>query len=263
MLNRVKTALLSCCFATFGIATTETLALSLTQDVEAATKALEGGDHATAIKAYEALISEEGLVNGHLFYNLGIAYFRSGETGDAVSAFLAARRFLPRDPDVAANLRFALTKIADKLDADKPREARNSISSVLDKVTARELALTLGILVGLIGLALALSLTVRAVGPFRNGVLGSLIFPLLIAGLLTAKLQQPEIWGAVNTTANAAVYSGPSEQNTKVFELHDGAPVLITERGTSGYLRILLSDGKSGWITGSQVKVVGPQFGAL
>lgn len=224
--------------------------------------ALESGNTDAAIQSYEAAV-DEGLVNGHLFYNLGIAYYRAGRTGDAVGAFLAARRFLPRDPDVAVNLRYSLSKISDKLDAETPRDVSSPLSMVLDRVTARELALVLGILTGLSGLIVLLTIVRPQLASWRRGAFAGVILPVVAAALLAVKIMHPAVWGAVHVTPKASVFSGPSEQNTLLFELHEGAPVLIVERGLSGYLRIQLSDGKSGWIAGSQVKVLGPQFGAL
>ena len=55
-----------------------------------------------------------------------------------------------------------------------------------------------------------------------------------------------EHWGAV-TAERVPVYSGPSEDNTKLFMLHEGAPFVV-EQETNDYLQIRLSDGKKGWI---------------
>lgn len=231
-------------------------------DLNAAAQALESGDHATAVSLYDEA-ANDGAVNGHLFYNLGIALVRDGDLGRAVAAFLAARRFLPRDPDVAANLDFTLSKISDKLEAELPRDRVQALEGLLGRVTARELALTLAVLVGAIGWLMAVSFKVPALAQWRKGILAALVAPLAVGALLTTKLTRYEVWGAVDVEAKAGVYSGPSDQSTLVFELHEGAPVLVTARGTSGFLKIKLSDSKVGWIAGSHVKVYGPQFGAL
>ncbi len=64
------------------------------------------GQYAEAVEAYEAVL-QSGLASGNLYFNLGNAYFRSGRVGRAILHYERARRFLPSDPDLAANLRFA------------------------------------------------------------------------------------------------------------------------------------------------------------
>ena len=64
------------------------------------------GQYAEAVEAYEAVL-QSGLASGNLYFNLGNSYFRSGRVGRAILHYERARRFLPSDPDLAANLRFA------------------------------------------------------------------------------------------------------------------------------------------------------------
>src|SRR4051812_4508999 len=66
--------------------------------LDAASAAYDRGDYATATARYEQAVAA-GDENGHLFYNLGLSYYREHRLGDAMAAFLAARRLLPRDPD--------------------------------------------------------------------------------------------------------------------------------------------------------------------
>ncbi|MFH1998151.1 MAG: hypothetical protein ABIK28_00655 [Planctomycetota bacterium] len=56
---------------------------------------------------YEQII-DQGLVCGALYYNLGNAYMQADQKGHAVAAYRQAKRFLPRNPFLDANLRFAL-----------------------------------------------------------------------------------------------------------------------------------------------------------
>ena len=64
------------------------------------------GQYAEAAEAYEAVL-QSGLVSGNLYFNLGNAYFKAGQVGRAILHYERARRFLPSDPDLATNLRFA------------------------------------------------------------------------------------------------------------------------------------------------------------
>ncbi len=64
------------------------------------------GQYAEAVAAYEAVL-QSGLVSGNLYFNLGNSYFKAGQVGRAILNYERARRFLPSDPDLDANLRFA------------------------------------------------------------------------------------------------------------------------------------------------------------
>ncbi len=64
------------------------------------------GQYAEAVEAYEAVL-QSGLVSGNLYFNLGNAYFKAGQVGRAILNYERARRLLPSDPDLEANLRFA------------------------------------------------------------------------------------------------------------------------------------------------------------
>ena len=66
------------------------------------------GEYAAAAEAYEAVL-QSGLASGNVYFNLGNAYFRDGQTGKAILNYERARRFLPNDSDVATNLQFART----------------------------------------------------------------------------------------------------------------------------------------------------------
>jgi len=59
-----------------------------------------------AIQGYNQLI-DGGLGNGHLFFNLGNAYFRMNKLGKALLNYERARLLLPRDADLNFNLAHA------------------------------------------------------------------------------------------------------------------------------------------------------------
>jgi len=70
-------------------------------------KAYDEGNQNKAVSLYEELI-RDGYPSKELFYNLGNAYFKNGHIGPAVLNYRRAWYYAPRDPDIHANLRFAL-----------------------------------------------------------------------------------------------------------------------------------------------------------
>ncbi|MFQ5665539.1 MAG: tetratricopeptide repeat protein [Candidatus Binatia bacterium] len=64
------------------------------------------GQYTAAAKEYEQLLLA-GLASGNLYFNLGNSYFKAGQKGKAILSYERARRFIPNDPDLAANLAYA------------------------------------------------------------------------------------------------------------------------------------------------------------
>src|SRR5262249_59285760 len=77
--------------------------------------------YAEAAAQYEQILGE-GLASGSLYFNLGNAYFKAGDVGRAMLNYERARRLMPGDPDLVANLAYA-SSLAD-VSEDVPLWAR-------------------------------------------------------------------------------------------------------------------------------------------
>jgi len=76
-----------------------------------ANRSFETGDYATAIRDYRELL-DKGQRSAAVWFNLGNAYFKSGESGRGIHCFREAQRLAPRDADIRANLQFARKEVA-------------------------------------------------------------------------------------------------------------------------------------------------------
>lgn len=214
--------------------------------------AYDKGDFKKAVEDYEHII-QEGNRNGSVYYNLGNSYFRAGEKGKAISAYLAARRLLPRDPDVKANLKFVHEQMVDKLGIQAPGSVMRSLSFWVDLLTPRDLFFFSVCFLSLALTLVFLSLLIRKWVGLRVWALLLGTVSILGFGAFATSLYYQETWGAVSA-ALADVRSGPGEQNTVVFQLHEGAPFILDAKESS-WLRIRLSDEKTGWIASKDVRV--------
>jgi len=77
-----------------------------------ANQAYKDGRFRDAAGRYLQLI-ENGAVNGHIYYNLGNAYFRLGDLGRAIVHYERARLLIPRDADLIFNLAYAYDQTRD------------------------------------------------------------------------------------------------------------------------------------------------------
>ena len=71
-----------------------------------AARAYDTNRLADAIAGWKAL-ADEGQVLPEVLFNLGNAYYRNGNLGEAILAYRRAQRLAPRDPGIRANLGFA------------------------------------------------------------------------------------------------------------------------------------------------------------
>lgn len=90
-----------------ALPTGETPAAKLQQTFLEASQAYDGNRPADAAALYTQLI-DQGYTSKELYFNLGNSYFKMGKIGLAVLNYRRAWQMAPRDPDIQANLRFAL-----------------------------------------------------------------------------------------------------------------------------------------------------------
>ncbi len=204
----------------------------------------QAGEFAAAARSFEA-IAESGIRNGHLFYNIGNAWFKAKDTGRAILWYERAKRLIPRDPDLNYNLEYARTLLKDK------QENRVSLDDVFFFWQG---------LVPLQWLQLAaiacscLFALVAGIRMFRSGPLltGMRNFLAGLAVLLTvaAALQyyrETTVSRAVIVKETVAVTSGTSASATRLFDLHAGTKVRVQDKNR-GYLKIMFTPDKVGWV---------------
>jgi tetratricopeptide (TPR) repeat protein len=214
--------------------------------------AYDKGDYKTAVSLYEESISKHPH-NGSLYYNLGNSYFRLGEKGKSIAAYLAARTLLPRNPDIRANLKFALDQTSDKLAVHPSTSILRELAFWVDMTTPKEVFY---FAVALMGLALSILFLSLVVSKLRFLRLWSVVFSglaFLGFSIFATSLYFEESWGAVSAPLSE-IRSGPGDTNTVVFQLHEGAPFIVDANQGSWY-RIRLSDGKMGWIASKDASI--------
>lgn len=223
------------------------------QDIlfERAQLAYDDGRYGEAASLYEQMISN-GVDNAEVHYNLGNACFKNSELPAAILHYRKAAYDLPRDPDIAANLHFALNAAGAVEPA--PSFAERFLSS-LSKSEWMMLG-SGGYLVFCI-LILLLLFTKNS----RRSLLRLLALPL--AMLLFSWLgwrhwhglgRNPE-WVVVKTEATALF--GPVEGSTAHFKLPIGA--LVRQRGVDkkGWIEVEYDD-KQGWLRQDYIRRVSP-----
>jgi tetratricopeptide (TPR) repeat protein len=199
-------------------------------------------------------VAGEGIKNGKLYYNLGNAYLKNGDIGNAMLWYERALKLLPHDPDLKFNFEYAQSLTKDeKGDKELPLVR---ILFFWKYLLSRAQIQWAAIIFNLIFWVLMTIRLIRRKNRFQT--IGHLILTLGLIFTLTAVYNDYEstfIKDAVILPAKVSIRSGLTDDATELFVLHAGAKVRI-DKEKDDYIRIAFSDGKIGWIKKSYAGVI-------
>jgi tetratricopeptide (TPR) repeat protein len=229
------------------------VALNPAESYNEANHLYEEGDYSEAIELYEDALGSAR--DSRVLYNLGNAYFKAGRVGKAVVNYRRAWVLSPRDPDIRANLDFARSYRADRVDVG----SNPPIVLLVRIVRYFSIQETLAAASILFVSALVL---LSAAAVRRRPALGCASLCLFIIFLYL--LISWGSWRAVLRSRNAVVvvpevtaYSGPGTEYREVLQVHDGLEARIRDE-RHGYVLIQIPGGLGGWVEESAVEEVHP-----
>ena len=226
---------------------------------KAGVEAYSAGDWNQALADWND-VAATGLRSKELYFNLGNAYFKNGETARAILNYERAARLDPSDADVRYNLEFARSITQDRIDEVPEFILRTWMRKVNYLMSSNAWAWTALFLLALT-LALALLFLLGpTVGARRSG-----FFTGIVALLLTllcwgfARSQKADAGRhdtAIVMRPVTSVTSSPSADAAKsLFILHEGTKVKVLDT-VSGYTDIELADGRRGWIPSGDIEII-------
>jgi len=210
----------------------------------------EHGDYRAALDEYLSILSM-GKESGPLYYNIGNCYFRLGKTGEAILYYERARRLMPRDSDLKANYRFALSQTR------QPSYEPSMTGHLLRKskiLTINEITVMISVMFILI---LLIILARQAVGMRRSfwaAIVVTLVIALSLSFILYMRISDIGSEAVVIAEKADAGFE-PIESATVHYTLYEGARVNIIEK-KGAWVRIKRADGKTGWIKNSLLQVI-------
>jgi len=219
-----------------------------------ASRAYKQGSYAEAVTHYESIISC-GVRSGSLYYNLGNAYMRAGQSGLALLNYRRAQLRIPRNDDLHANIQYALTQSRDSIECRGYVGALQDICFWYSRMSATEIIWTAIMLNALFWLLLLARFFYRREG--LSIVLGIVLFLTIIFGVSASVKHYTVVYAprGVVVAPEILVRSGTSLNDTVLFKLHEAAE-FIWEEERDGCVLISLCDGKKGWVqAGSIAKV--------
>ena len=212
------------------------------------------GQYDLAIQEFESILSNNW-DSSELYYNLGNAFFRSGNTAGAVWAFESCLKLSPTHSDAQYNLKLANLKVIDRMDLPEPPLYLKWYLSMKEQFTPSAwINITLFIF-----LLFSLFVTVNRIVFFSivQNLRGVILTIFFISLLLTTH----SIWTdnslnlGVIYSPKAEVRSEPNTFSTRLFEVHEGLKVSINQL-ENDWVEIELLDGKTGWISNDQIRFI-------
>lgn len=229
---------------------TNLFALQLEEVFQNAVTAFENKDYDSSLELFLSL-ENQGINNPDLFYNIGNCYFRLGSFGKSILYYKRALKLDTNHKAAKRNLEYVLTFTQDKQIEEEP----DLISSIWQRLQNSLSLNTLAIIL-LVLFSLSVFLIILMLTRFRRRDKTSLIFVFSILLIFifsisiisyvkyNARFDSTE---AVLIVTSAIGYSGPGEDFTRVFTIHEGM-IFEVEKTESEWSLIKLANGLGGWI---------------
>jgi hypothetical protein len=214
-------------------------------------QAYEAGEYSTAVEAYEA-VSSAGFTSAGLEFNLGNAYFKTGDLPRSILHWERALSLSPGDADTRANLELARSLTVDAIEPLPTFWAFSAAGwwvrllsrpILIATVASGWLALAAGFVLSMLAKADGISGFARWCS--RAGVIVVTVMGLNLV-VREFGIGTPE--RAIVMAEVVAVRSAPAEDDDlTLFEVHEGTRLRIDQRAGS-WAEVVLDDGKVGWM---------------
>ncbi|HZI94498.1 MAG TPA: SH3 domain-containing protein, partial [Patescibacteria group bacterium] len=207
---------------------------------------------------YRQLLNQ-GFTSEAIHYNLGNALFKMGEIGPAILEFEKAASIAPNDPDLIANLEFVRTLTADKTTEAGAQTTAFFVERLLSLTTIDQDAVIFCVLYLVMGLLVGLRIGMSGALPRRIALWGmaTLALPLaLSAGSFGVKLyRSATTTHAIVLAERLDVRSGPGDENTTLFTVHEGLKLRVRNQQGS-WFQVSLDNGLNGWVPASSLGII-------
>ena len=208
-------------------------------------------DYQTALEKF-SLIENEGIVNSDLYYNIGNCYFRINEIGRAILYFKKALKVRSDHQSARRNLEYALTFTKDKQNSESESVIRSFWLKAFDSFSINLLAIITLIIFIMIIMLISMMIIhyknrEKTIPIFLTTIFIFLFSVFLIISILKWQEFHKTNEGVLLSTS-AIGYSGPGEDFTRVFTIHEGM-IFTIERSEENWSLIKLENGLGGWIS--------------
>jgi tetratricopeptide (TPR) repeat protein len=208
------------------------------------------GMYEKAIQQYEKLLGLNS-ESSELYYNLGNAYFKNNQLGRAILNFERAKKLNSKDEDLIFNLKLVNQKTEDKIDPAPQLFLTDWKNGIINLFSEKAWSV-MGVLLfsfSLISISVFLLSSkngFKKLG-FFSGI-GCVILTVFSIFVANEKHEQTINRNeAIITSATATITGSPNVKGTKLFILHEGTKVEVTQE-QNDWTEIKIANGNVGWI---------------
>jgi|ERR1019366_4907010 tetratricopeptide (TPR) repeat protein len=226
--------------------------------IDSANNQYSKSNYENAVKLYESII-DKGLEAPELYFNLGNAYYKSNNIAYAILNYERAKKLNPNDEDINVNLKLANQKIEDKIDAAPQlflTEWKNGFIHIMTE-KGWSIVCILSVVIALLLFAIYISTTNRSLK--QMGFFGGSIFIILSVFLFFIAKEKYNLTkyssDAIITAASVTATGSPNDKGTKLFILHEGTKVSITQEDND-WTEIKIANGNVGWIKSKNLTAI-------
>lgn len=206
---------------------------------------------------YERIMREGGIRNGKLYYNLGNTYFRMKDIGRAILNYRRAEQYIPNDPNLKQNLRYARKMRLDEIEEKQETKVLKTLFFWHYDLPTKTRVVGFSICFVLLWIFAAIRIFIKKSYITWN-IMSAAALALIFAGSLMAdELSLRRIRPGVIITQEIIARKGNSETYEPSFKdpLHSGTEFsLIEDRGD--WYHIELTDARTCWVVSKDVELV-------
>jgi tetratricopeptide (TPR) repeat protein len=227
-------------------------------EIDKANKAYKEGFFENAVTLYKKVI-DQGYTSSELYYNLGNAYFKSGEIPLAILNYERAKRLDPANEDISHNLQIANTRIIDKIDQLPALFYEKWWDSLQQFLSPDGWAITTLSLFFILFVTLAFFLLSRSLKTRKTLLIVAIFFltTTILSFILSLQTYNEAMQSkeAIVFDASLPVKSSPEETGVDLFIIHEGLKVTIVDE-LSNWKEIKIANGSKGWVKNEALVII-------
>ena len=216
------------------------------EPLQQAEQAYRDGRYQDAMGIYQGLLKQHPR-SATLLYNIGNAYYRMDNLGEAICYYLRAFRYTPRDADLLENLGIARARILDDVH-------QNGVSFFdrlffwLDYLSVNEGIFGAVFLVTVLAVFILLAVLRQRGELYKNIFVVIMVLNIVYGFMFCLKMYRSFcIDAGVITNRKVGIKSGPSGTLSTLFFVHEGTEVKILKESEQ-WTKVRLKNGFTGWV---------------
>ena len=200
-----------------------------------------------------------GYQSSPLYYNLGNAYYKTGDIALAILYYEKAKKLNPGDEDINSNIQLANLKTTDKTEEIPEFFISKWWHAIILAFSVNTLALFSVVFILAAFLILILYRFSNAIVVKKVSFYAAMV--LLLLGICTILIANRQVkyfeahHQAIVFNSTVTIKSAPSNSSKNLFVLHEGSKVNILDK-SGNWAKISLANGTEGWIGSADIREI-------